>query len=290
LNDGDYRLSARAWTTATNVDTSPAEVVFTYDTVSPTATTLIWPTGGITVSASTVGLRWQPVSDSGSDLAYVLEVDGQTYTTTQSVYTITFATNGAHTWGVQVVDAAGNRSAWVNSTFSTSLLHTWLPVVMHNYGAQPPPSTDVIVNGGFESSGGWVLNRLAIYDTARVHTGAQSARVGIPPGEPGIYAYSSVSQTVTLPAGNSATLRLWVYSINEGNDTGDLHYVWLEDQWEGYEALDWTTTNQQTWVLREYDLSGRTGQTVTLFVGVVNDGDNDTAALYIDDVTLDVYP
>ena len=40
----------------------------------------------------------------------------------------------------------------------------------------------------------------------------------------------------------------------------------------------------------EYDMSGYLGQTVTLYIGTYNNGDDDTAAMYIDDVTLEVCP
>ena len=99
-----------------------------------------------------------------------------------------------------------------------------------------------------------------------------------------------MSQTVTLPAGSAATLRLWVYPVNEGNDPDDLHYVWLSGQGEGYEALDLTTTDERDWVPREYDLSAYLGQTVNLYIGAKNDGDGDTATLYVDDVVLEICP
>jgi len=289
LNDDDYSLRARAWA-ADEVDASPAAVVFTYDTVSPTSTSLIAPTGGITIPAGTVTLAWKPVEpDGGSDLAYVVALDGQPYTTTQPVYTVTSTAEGLHTWGVHVFDAAGNRSEWTTDTFYISWYDCYLPLVMRNFEGGGE-CTDVLVNGGFESGEGWVLNRLATYDTTRVYSGARSMRVGIPPGEPGDDVYSSVSQMVTLPAGSAATLHLWVYPISEGNDPDDLHYVWLSDQGEGHETLDLTTTDGWAWVEREYDLSAYLGQTVTIYIGAKNDGDDDTVALYVDDVTLEVCP
>jgi N-acetylmuramoyl-L-alanine amidase len=293
-DDGDYHLQARAWTTDGYSDTSPAAATFVYDTISPTATTLITPTGGITVAAATVSLAWQPVSpDGGSSLGYVAAVDGQPYTTTESVYTVTHAPAGLHTWGVQVFDAAGNRSGWVTDTFYLSVSHYWLPLVMRGYEEAPPVCSDVIVNGGFESNGGWVFNR-ATYNTnaSYVHLGARSAQVGILPGEPGggTTLYSSVRQQVAVTPGSSATLRLWVYPISENNDPGDLHYVWLSEQGEGYEPLDWTTSDARAWEQRAYDVSAYLGQTVTIYIGAKNDGDDDTAALYVDDVALEVCP
>ncbi len=293
LGDGDYRLRARAWMTDGIVDPSPAEGVFTYDTISPTGTTLITPTGGITVASGTATLMWEPVEpDGGSDLAYVLWLDGDFYTTTQSVYTVTSVANGSHTWSVHVFDAAGNRSEWVTSTFHVRWNACWLPMVMYQYAEERDPCADVIVNGGFESDAGWVLNQLAIYDTAPapVRSGERSVRVGIPPGGSGIYSYSSVTQTVSLPMGSAGLLRFWAYAINEADDSGDLHYIWLAESGEGYEALDQTTSDGRYWEQREYDLSRYLGRTVTLYIGVKNDGDDDTAALYVDDVTLEVWP
>jgi hypothetical protein len=102
--------------------------------------------------------------------------------------------------------------------------------------------------------------------------------------------YSSVRQQVAVTPGSSATLRLWVYPISENNDPGDLHYVWLSEQGEGYEPLDWTTSDARAWEQRAYDVSAYLGQTVTIYIGAKNDGDDDTAALYVDDVALEVCP
>jgi len=292
LTDGDYRLRARAWTAGGDVDSSPAEVVFTYDTISPTATTLITPTGGVAIAALPgVTLEWQPVGpDGGSPLAYRVELDGEPYTTTRSVYTVTHVADGPHTWRVQVFDAAGNRSAWATDTFTVSRLHRWLPLAVCNFEEGQAPCSDIIVNGGFESDEGWTLNRLAAYDTTVVHSGARSARVGIPPGEPGEAAYSSVSQVIAVTGGSSAALRVWVYPIGEGDDLGDYHYIGLRDGAGVYHSLDHWSSDGRAWERREYDLSAYLGQTITLYIGVRNDGDDDTAAMYVDDVSLEVCP
>jgi hypothetical protein len=294
LSDGDYALRARAWTTDPYSDTTPAEVVFTYDTVSPTTTTLITPTNGITVSsAADLTLEWEPVDPGGgSPVSYVVKLDGQiVYTTAQTFYAVAQIASGPHTWEVQVIDAAGNASDWTPGDFYVSRHYVWLPLVMREEAEPPEPAcTDVIVNGGFESDEGWVLNRLAVYTTGLVHSGLRSARVGIPPGEAGIFAYSSVMQVVTLTEGSSATLSLWVYPIREEGDTGDYHYIGVLDSEGVYHALDHWQSNAQDWELHQYDLSTYVGQRVTLYAGTVNDGDDDTSALYVDDVTLEVCP
>ncbi len=57
-------------------------------------------------------------------------------------------------------------------------------------------------------------------------------------------------------------------------------------------VLDQWQSDAQAWELREYDVSDHgaqlAGQTVTLYIGTWNDGDDDTAALYVDDVVLEI--
>jgi hypothetical protein len=296
LDDDSYTLRARAWTTAGEVDRSPAAVNIIYDTIPPTATTLITPTGGITVTGETVRLAWKPVDpDAGSAVAYRMKVDEQMYTTTQTTYTVTQVTEGTHAWGVQAFDAAGNHSGWVTDTFSIPGHTIWLPLVTRNYEAEPARCADAITNGGFESDEGWTLHD-ATYTTTVTHAGARSARVGIAPGRPGGGAlhYSSVRQNVTLTPGSNATLRFWAYPINEGDDPDDTHYVILFDELNGYHTLDTTVSDAQTWTSREYDLSAYASslisQPVTIYIGAKNDGDDDTAAMFVDDVVLEVCP
>jgi hypothetical protein len=164
-----------------------------------------------------------------------------------------------------------------------------LPVIMRGFGGD---QVSVLVNGGFETDEGWVLNRLAIYNADQVHSGSRSVRVGIPPGEPGINTYSSVAQTFVMPSGTAAMLELWVYPIGEGGDGGDWHYVSLRDESGAHYALDLWQSDAQEWERREYDLSAYTaslaGQAVTLYIGTRNDGDDETAALYVDDVVMEV--
>ncbi|RLC77033.1 MAG: hypothetical protein DRI81_09265 [Chloroflexi bacterium] len=288
--DGDYYLRARAWTTDSISDTSPAEVVFTYDTLPPTATTLITPTSGITFPAVTsVSLMWEAVpADSGSPLAYVLELDGQLYTTTQAVYTTGYVAEGTHAWGVRVFDEAGNYSEWVTDTFAVVQHQVYLPLTARNFspeGGGGGPCVDVILNGGFESDEGWLLNH-ATYTTTHVYSGTRSARVGTL--WPGQVSYSSVAQTMALTEGITATLQLWLYPT--GSDASDTHYIILYDGGGQRHDLEYWLGGAPPWQKRVYDLSDYLGQTVTLYVGTRNDGEDDTAMLYVDGVVLKVCP
>ena len=171
----------------------------------------------------------------------------------------------------------------------------FLPVVLRGYRAEPRGCTDAIVDGGFESDAAWAIvdtGYLAAYTTTVVHTGARSVRVGIPADRPGgsSTTYSSISQTVTLTAGCAATLRYWVYPIYEDADDGDWAYVWLVDGFGDTHFLRTGRENLAAWVEREADLSAFAGQTVRLHFSVRNDGDDDTAVTYLDDVRVVLCP
>ncbi|MBU0702375.1 MAG: N-acetylmuramoyl-L-alanine amidase, partial [Chloroflexi bacterium] len=172
-------------------------------------------------------------------------------------------------------------------TFTSTQHQVYLPLVARNFSPEDGGGgecADLIVNGGFENQDGWMLNQAA-YDTAQAHAGTRSARVGVV--WPGQISYSSVAQTVELPEG-SATLRLWTYP--SGSDPNDMHYLVLYDQLGQRHYLDSWLGSAPPWQERVYDLSAYLGQTVTIYVGTRNDGDENAATMYVDDVSLEVCP
>jgi len=170
-------------------------------------------------------------------------------------------------------------------SFLVARPRVYLPLVLRDF-APPPPSG--LANGGFETDEGWTLNHLAAYDPSLARSGVRSMRLGIPPGEPGQYAYSSVSQTFVVPEGPAVTLHLWVYLRSEG-DPDDFFYISLYDGSGQYRSLDgWRPGDlpEGVWAERQVDLSPYAGQQVTLYLGVKNDGDEQTAAMNVDDVGI----
>jgi hypothetical protein len=134
LTDGSYVLKARACDSDGTCNPTPDQVTFTVDTVPPPATTLVSPAGGITLKAVAVELRWQPVAqDGGSEISYEVRVDARVYSTPESTYVAWVAGSGSHTWGVRVVDKAGNSSALVQDTFSLTQFHFWLPFLLRDF-------------------------------------------------------------------------------------------------------------------------------------------------------------
>lgn len=296
LQQGEYHLWASAWDTDNQSDTRPALSSFVFDTISPTTPTLIAPASGMTLGVGPAVFRWSsPLSDAGSTLGYSLQIDDHYFTSAITSYTpLRLFATGVHTWRVQAFDAAGNRSPRSRSgTFYADNVEVYLPALIKGYPAGTAPAcVDVIVNGGFESQDGWIINDTpmpASYTSDRSHSGARSMRLGIVPPLTGTgsVSYSSVDQTIPIPDGIGATLTLWLYSLNEGDDD-DLQYIGLIDE-EGAWTFLWSDhLDTQSWSMRQVDLTHYAGQTVALRFSVKNDGDDATTALYVDDVSLEV--
>jgi hypothetical protein len=290
LPEGGYELRARGRTTENERDDTPAESLFTYDTIPPATANLITPTGSVTVTAlPTLVLDWEDVDPGGgSAISYFGELDGETWTTTKSAYTVTRIADGMHTWRVRVGDEAGNASGWsATGTFFVKRHHTRLPFLLLVSGEEEPVCSNVILNGGFESDEAWIVNPegYPTYSAERAHRGARSGIVGYDEAP-----WSSVRQEVMLPEGSSATLRLWLYPISQASTPGDWHYVSLWDQDGVRYNLELTTSNAAEWRQGEYDLSDFMGQRVTIIIGANNDGDGHLTRAYVDDVELEVCP
>ncbi len=158
-------------------------------------------------------------------------------------------------------------------------------------GTPPPASGDLIVNGGFESDGGWIFSRTAYpadFSTQVVHGGARSARVGIVDGVDR-FAYSSVHQSVTIPAdARRATLTYWVYPLSGDVYPTDQQLVLvLNEQFRVIRDLDRTLSDGRQWIQRSHDMMPFAGRTVLIYFGVVNrGGSGQTSGMYVDDVSL----
>ncbi len=284
LDDGAYTLRAR--TVASQTDATPAQTIFTLDTVAPGEPTLITPTHGITLTSLTATLQWSLPPDDGAPLAYDLVLDGITRAVGSPTYT-TAVGSGAHSWRVRAVDAAGNVGPWsVEGHFNAEHATVFLPLVLRNYApAVEPPPTDCTtwLAEDFEGATDWTFNNLAATVTEPVHGGAHAVRVGVPSGTPGSESYSSIMRTLELPAdAESITLTYWAYPILEDNDPDDFHYVGPQ----GDLTVDWADT--WSWEERTLDLSAYAGESILFFFGTKNDADDSTASLTVDDIRIEV--
>lgn len=146
---------------------------------------------------------------------------------------------------------------------------------------------DALANGGFEVDAGWQINPTpwpATYTTALAWTGQRSMRVGVPfdTPDPGVLAFSSVSQTVMLPV-NAASLSVWINAVTEDDD--DQFYIRLWDEAGALATLYESSAPTAGWQRLTFDLSPWAGQRVTLLLGARNDGDGRRSAAWLDEVS-----
>ncbi len=155
------------------------------------------------------------------------------------------------------------------------------------------PAGDLIINGGFETDVGWEFGSTqqpASYTSDMVHSGGRSVRLGIV-DEYDIYSYSSIWQTITIPANaRRATLTYWTYPMSQDEFPHDLHLVLLlDDKFHVLDYVDQSLSDLHQWIPGSYDLTPFAGRTVTLYFGVYNGGGTDRpSAMYLDDVALTV--
>ncbi|MCZ7600628.1 MAG: hypothetical protein M5U09_26850 [Gammaproteobacteria bacterium] len=151
----------------------------------------------------------------------------------------------------------------------------------------------MILNGGFEGEAGWVFSQTPIpgaYATEVVHSGQRSARLGIVSGYD-LYSYSSVHQTVSIPAGvKRAMLTYWTYPISQDVYPNDVQLVLILDQnFRLVASADQSLSNAQQWVPGALDLTQFAGRTITIYFGVFNSGGTARpSAMYVDDVTVTI--
>lgn len=189
--------------------------------------------------------------------------------------------------------ATGTTMPTATATGTPSATGTAMPTATPTATGTPPPTitatatatpgptcTQLLLNPSFETTAGWQLNPGAAYTMAEAHSGARSAQTGASSG------YSSVQQSVTIPAGAaSATLRVW-YVPPQTTD-GDFTYLSVR---AGATATLFTEQGRATRFWRElaYDLTSYRGRDVTLFAGTYNNGAGITSLTFFDDITLTI--
>jgi serine protease len=154
-----------------------------------------------------------------------------------------------------------------------------------------PVSGNLIVNGDFETDGGWIFGATrhpAGYSTQEVHAGARAARLGIVDGVD-LFSYSSIWQTVTIPVdARRAMLTYWVYPVSTDVFPQDLQMVLvLNEHFRVISYADRTLSDARQWIQRSYDMTPFAGRTVTIYFGVFNRGyTGRPSAMYVDEVSL----
>lgn len=170
------------------------------------------------------------------------------------------------------------------------------PTVTPTQTTLPSPSatfgcTDLIMNGSFEwDDEAWYIPTTAYpagYTTARVHSGQRAMRLGIESASDNRYSYSTIRQSVYVPADIvEPVLTFWYYPASQDAEH-DLQYVRVEAEDKAEWVLN-TCSNAQSWVYKSYALNNFKGRNVRIYFGVRNDGAGGVTAMYVDDVSLTV--
>jgi hypothetical protein len=172
-----------------------------------------------------------------------------------------------------------------------------------------PTCKQVIINGGFEESDGWRIPNTpypARYTTALAHSGSWSLQAGIVDDGDNVTSYSTARQTITIPhapaeqmlhvqlytvSEESTTLRLPAHPISLKKDNvaveSDRQMILLLDpKGRVVETLLMDRLNDESWQTYSFDLSDYEGESLELYFGVYNNGENGVTGMYVDDVKL----
>jgi hypothetical protein len=255
----------------------------TSDTTPPT-TSVTAPANGATVSGTVT------VTATSSDNVGVTKmevyIDGALKTSNTNSTSISYSwntpgvSNGSHTIQSKAYDAAGNVGTSPTVTVTVS-----------NGGT----TTELISNNGFEGTlSPWVLGgvKVPIVSTARIHTGADSMRLGATTGsgstEPN--GDSSAYQSVTIPANvTAATLTFW-YSTST---TDTIQFDWQEARIQDSTGATLLqifkiASNNSAWTQQAVDLKPYAGKTIRIYFNCHGDGATDPTTLWVDDVSVKV--
>lgn len=150
----------------------------------------------------------------------------------------------------------------------------------------------MLINGDFESDGGWITAPEATVQPQLskqvVHSGEQAISLGLDSEERQLYSYSAVAQEVAVPADTQeAELSFWYYPSST-DEAGDVQYVLVQDE-EGNETpLLRVRSGEETWQHASLSLAKYAGQTISVQFGVFNDGQAGITSMVVDDISLRV--
>ncbi len=160
--------------------------------------------------------------------------------------------------------------------------------------AQQPPCSNLIVNGSFEEDGGWhweLTPKTPSFSNDTAWDGSRSMLLGNLDPSTDTLAFSSVWQDITVPADASSVNLTFHYKlVSQGPQVFDeAKFVLLNPTDGSILAVPWRTKQDtaEEWKEVSLDLTNLTkGKTLRFYFGVVNDGNGNPTAMYLDDVSL----
>lgn len=163
----------------------------------------------------------------------------------------------------------------------------------------PAGCPNLLVNGDFESGGGWTVGENAFLPqlTGQAYSGSRAMQLGNPPGAyaPGQPSYSSIQQLVTIPAdAANVVLRWWRLNGSEEGINGApdgsadrQEVILLRTNGDVLALLQRVRHNEGAWQAGAVDVSAFRGQSVTIYFNVYNDGNGRRTWSYLDEVRLE---
>lgn len=162
----------------------------------------------------------------------------------------------------------------------------------------PPYQTcsNVILNGGFETTGNWALGPgplPPIYVNSPVYSGSWAMQTGSP-GPTTNAANSWIYQRITIPNNAvSADLAFWVWLESAPNPGTDVQQALLmipgsTDLSQPFQPIWSTQANAPAWQKIAASLINQKGRTLDLYFNVYNDGVGGNTAMILDNVTLTI--
>ena len=156
---------------------------------------------------------------------------------------------------------------------------------------------DIVQNGDFEWNGAWLVGDtpLPAFYAGPPPTPPSGSRMmalgAILPGSPtNVPAYSSIQQSVTLPAtAQTAQISFSYYPISNASGGFDRQELILLDplNYDETIAVLWrVTANDNRWLNLSLDLTRYLGRTVAIYFNARNAGDGTRTAMYLDQVQV----
>ncbi len=158
--------------------------------------------------------------------------------------------------------------------------------------ALPVGCRDLVTDGGFEDGDdqAWRLNR-AFFTRWDVRSGVQAMFVGLRDADPDdVRSFASASQSVAVPSGVSrAQLRFQAKTAGQSSDTRMVRVFDADGKVVGLGGV--ALPANSAWTTHAFDvtdiLQARGGEALTLYFGVINDGDGRKSYLRVDEVSLE---
>lgn len=151
----------------------------------------------------------------------------------------------------------------------------------------PATCTELIVNGGFESAGGWTIPntpRPGRFVSEPVLAGSRSLGLGISPGQANAYSDSTAYQWISLPR-DAAQITLSASLWRAGSSQGDFQYLWVAAEGKTTRIVQGLDDSRR-WQEVRFDLTALAGKRLFLLLGTFNDGAGGVASMFADGVSI----